>query len=80
VATPHSGHPPPQIYPTNGGVMMDVAVLFDGRETQHRVIVGACARAVGRALSSLARLACWACLLRSLAWLALEDEPTPRVV
>lgn len=27
-------------YQTNGGYMMDVSVLFDGRETQHRVIVG----------------------------------------
>ncbi|KAG2491838.1 hypothetical protein HYH03_009794 [Edaphochlamys debaryana] len=28
-------------YPTNGGIMMDVSVLFDGRETNHRIIVGA---------------------------------------
>ncbi|GIL53949.1 hypothetical protein Vafri_9515 [Volvox africanus] len=27
-------------FPTNGGFMLDVSVLFDGRETQHRVIVG----------------------------------------
>ncbi|GLC44486.1 hypothetical protein PLESTB_000068200 [Pleodorina starrii] len=27
-------------FPTNGGYMMDVSVLFDGRETTHRVIVG----------------------------------------
>lgn len=27
-------------FPTKGGHMMDVSVLFDGRETNHRVIVG----------------------------------------
>ncbi|KXZ55763.1 hypothetical protein GPECTOR_2g1313 [Gonium pectorale] len=27
-------------FPTNGGYMFDVSVLFDGRETQHRIIVG----------------------------------------
>ncbi len=27
-------------FPTAGGHMMDVSVLFDGRETHHRVIVG----------------------------------------
>ncbi|GFR47804.1 hypothetical protein Agub_g9580 [Astrephomene gubernaculifera] len=30
----------PLLFPTNGGVLADVSVLFDGRETHHRVIVG----------------------------------------